>query len=807
MNLSMSTQRYAVIVECSSNGRFYIPEARRRGLRPLVIYPHLPDSPYTAMRAHTRDELEKDIPVIDAPEDMDALIKLLEPYPIACVLAGSEYGVAMADELARRLGLPGNAPETSYVRLEKPSMQEALRKAGIRYIRSRTVTSLEEAEAFWRELGEKRVVVKPLASAGTVGVHFCSDLQQLQQHVRALLADKDLFGRTIEAVMIQEYIDGTEYIVNTVSCNGVHRMTDLWMYNKVAIGSEGNAYDYARLMTRLEPGHRALIEYAYQVLDALGYTYGPSHGEYMVDEEGPVLIEAGARPMGGGFSMDLLDACLGHHLTDCAMDSYLNPERFEEARLAPYRPAMEMMIKYFIAPRRQDVFALPALALLKHLKSFRRVNLTDVLQSGMLEKTVDLLSAPAFLQLCHPDLKVVMQDYQTIRQIEQKDFGLLFAEGGGEKSELDVSQALEAYRSLPEGERFMLLDDEEECRRMRAYGVTAVTPDTLEALPGERVGGVFALSSVMGLEDCLDMVPSFVKKLRSGGIMRVMDRSYRGFPCGSAGYEWMMRLMDVELQAPLYGQSSILTGLLGGASAVRSGELIQTDWFVRVKDDQWLLPERRASQEGIEICERLGIGPGAKVYDCPCGDARISYQMALCGADVTGMDINPRFVKQAKERFQALGIAGRFTVGDMRNASYPGGCDVFLNWFNSFGYFSEEENQRHMRAMADCIRPGGFLLLEGPNPSHIIDNVKTKYEQNPAEVQQQWDESTRRMNITYPPEGEGEAVVVSIRIYDLEEYRALFQEAGLVLEESFGEHFRPLTQDSMRMILVARKPA
>ncbi len=32
------------------------------------------------------------------------------------------------------------------------------------------------------------------------------------------------------------------------------------------------------------------------------------------------------------------------------------------------------------------------------------------------------------------------------------------------------------------------------------------------------------------------------------------------------------------------------------------------------------------------------------------------------------------------------------------------------------------------------------------------------------------------------------------------------QEAGLVLEQSFGEHFQPLTGDSMRMILVARKP-
>ena len=142
----------------------------------------------------------------------------------------------------------------------------------------------------------------------------------------------------------------------------------------------------------------------------------------------------------------------------------------------------------------------------------------------------------------------------------------------------------------------------------------------------------------------------------------------------------MMRLMNVEIQVPLYGQPPILTGFLGEESAVRFSQPLQKDWFVRLRDDQWLLPERRANQEGIEICERLEIGPGTKVFDCPCGDARISYQMALCGADVTGMDINPRFIQKAKERFQAMGLSGKFTQGDMRGASYPGGCDLFLNW-------------------------------------------------------------------------------------------------------------------------------
>jgi len=802
----MNEKKYVVIVECSSNGRFYLPEVRSRGMIPLVVYPHLPDSAYTAMRAHTRDHLDDDILVIDAPEDMDELLDMLKPYPIACVVAGSEYGVAMADELSARLGLPGNPPESSLIRLEKSAMQDALRRAGIRHIRSRIVSSVEEAEAFWQELGVPKVVVKPLASAGTMGVHFVTTRQELSQHMDSLLSSRDLFGRPICEVLLQEYIDGTEYIVNTVSCGGVHRVTDIWVYNKIAIGSEGNAYDYARLVTRLEPGQRALVEYAYQTLDALGYQYGPSHGEYMVDENGPVLIEAGARPMGGGFSMDLLDACLGHHMTDCALDAYLHPVRFEQARQTPYRPAMEMMIKYFIAPAQQQVHTLPALSILKHFRSFRRANMTDVIESGMLEKTVDLISAPAFLQLCHPDPEILMQDYHEIRRIEQQYFKLFFSETAGTKTPLDLEEVLRVYRSLPDGDRFILVDDEQESSALRACGATAVTMEDFGCLAGNRTGGVFALSSTFGLEECLDMVPLFAQKLCTGGVMKVLDRSFHGFPYGCAGYELVMRLTGMDIPLPLHGQDQVLTGIRGEARALRAGELMQKDWFTRVKDDQWLLPERRASQEGIEICERLGIQPGAKVYDCPCGDARISYQLALCGADVTGMDINPRFVEKARERFRQLGLKGRFSVGDMRNASYPGGCDLLLNWFNSFGYFSEEENHQHMQTMADCIRPGGILLLEGPNPVKTVDNLKTKYAENPADVRQQWDEQTKRMNITYPPEEGGEAVVVSIRIYDVDEYRALFEEAGLVLEQVFAEHFQPFTSDAMRMILIARKP-
>ena len=53
--------------------------------------------------------------------------------------------------------------------------------------------------------------------------------------------------------------------------------------------------------------------------------YGPVHGEYMIDEKGPVLIEVNCRPMGGGMSKQFMDLAFGQHETDSALDAYLDP--------------------------------------------------------------------------------------------------------------------------------------------------------------------------------------------------------------------------------------------------------------------------------------------------------------------------------------------------------------------------------------------------------------------------------------------------------------------------------------------------
>ena len=140
----------------------------------------------------------------------------------------------------------------------------------------------------------------------------------------------NLYGEALSEMLVQECIVGDEYIVNTVSCEGMHRVTLVWKYNKIKTAEGAIIYDTCETVNELNIAEAEMIEYAYDVADAMGIQYGPVHGEYMIDENGPVLIEVNCRPCGGGMTAEFLDKIAGHHETDCILDAYLKPDHFKE---------------------------------------------------------------------------------------------------------------------------------------------------------------------------------------------------------------------------------------------------------------------------------------------------------------------------------------------------------------------------------------------------------------------------------------------------------------------------------------------
>src|SRR5919107_3539033 len=63
-----------------------------------------------------------------------------------------------------------------------------------------------------------------------------------------------------------------------------------------------------------------------------------------------------------------------------------------------------------------------------------------------------------------------------------------------------------------------------------------------------------------------------------------------------------------------------------------------------------------------EFIGRLGLGRGEQVLDVACGTGNLALPAARAGASVTGIDIAPNLVEQAREQAAAEGLAARFDV-------------------------------------------------------------------------------------------------------------------------------------------------
>jgi 2-polyprenyl-3-methyl-5-hydroxy-6-metoxy-1,4-benzoquinol methylase len=128
----------------------------------------------------------------------------------------------------------------------------------------------------------------------------------------------------------------------------------------------------------------------------------------------------------------------------------------------------------------------------------------------------------------------------------------------------------------------------------------------------------------------------------------------------------------------------------------------------------------RTPEEVERIVDLLEREPGAEILDCPCGHGRISNALAERGFRVTGIDVTELFLERAREDAAARGVEVDYVHGDIRELPWADRFDGLLNWFTSFGYFSDDENKAVLRGFHDALRPGGRLVLETQNVSRIM---------------------------------------------------------------------------------------
>ncbi|MDX1430470.1 MAG: class I SAM-dependent methyltransferase, partial [Rhodothermales bacterium] len=197
--------------------------------------------------------------------------------------------------------------------------------------------------------------------------------------------------------------------------------------------------------------------------------------------------------------------------------------------------------------------------------------------------------------------------------------------------------------------------------------------------------------------------------------------------------------------------------------------------------------------------------------DVGCGRGRHAIALAHRGYRVTGIDLSERAIAAARAKAESEEVDVAFKVGDMREAICDECFDGAVNLFTAFGYFErDEEHEAALRAIADTLVARGWFFQDFMNASFVqtnlvpydIDRVDGVVIEQHRRVQ----DGRIRKEIVLRRNGDEHRFSESVRLLELEDFRRLYERAGLEIERLFGDYDGgPLTNRSPRMILLSRK--
>merc|ERR1711976_467335 len=212
-----------------------------------------------------------------------------------------------------------------------------------------------------------------------------------------------------DAVALQEFLDGDEYIVDTISSNGKHIVVAIW--------TQGKRRDLPWNPTSIITTHTMMM------LDAVGFKHGPAHNEIMFTERGPVLIEINAR-MHGVQGPRVIELSTGTGKADYACDIFVGgskkfdslykagPSRF----LYPAKKQCSQLVLccpfkgHYTESLKERIFALK-------LPSVVEV-LTGKAVGDFQPQSIDLPTSPGTVIMIHESMEQLEADMQAIRKAE-----------------------------------------------------------------------------------------------------------------------------------------------------------------------------------------------------------------------------------------------------------------------------------------------------------------------------------------------------------------------------------------------------
>ena len=136
-----------------------------------------------------------------------------------------------------------------------------------------------------------------------------------------------------------------------------------------------------------------------------------------------------------------------------------------------------------------------------------------------------------------------------------------------------------------------------------------------------------------------------------------------------------------------------------------------------------------------EFIARLELEPGERVLDVACGTGNLAIPAARSGAAVTGIDIAPNLIVQARLRAASEGLKIAFDVGDAEQLPYE--SHSFDTVVTMFGAMFAARPDRVASELVSVTRSGGRIAMANWTPSGFVGQMlkaTVRYAPPPVDV-------------------------------------------------------------------------
>jgi len=243
-------------------------------------------------------------------------------------------------------------------------------------------------------------------------------------------------------------------------------------------------------------------------------------------------------------------------------------------------------------------------------------------------------------------------------------------------------------------------------------------------------------------------------------------------------------------------------------------------WFDDFFDESYMktyihLNRERTAREVDFIEAVLELSADDLILDIPCGFGRHSIELTLRDYKVTGIEYNALQIEEAKKLMKEKNAFFNIIQADMRNIHEEEKYDKAFNYFTSFGYFTDEENEKTMGNFCKALKPGGLFLMEMGHRDGILKvyspgNITRLPEGEMLLEERSYDPITGRMSAVHTyvrQDGKRIERKFDHRMYTSYELIDMFKRHGFEIVKVYGEGMEELKVFSRRIAIVGRKKA